>query len=103
MEQLLTLISALLMGVALAYLYFLGLWWTVRQAVSRSRPFLWIAGSFVLRVVGLLGVFSLLLSRGWPSLAVGFLGLIVVRLVVVKRWGIDEPTLNQNLEQNHGI
>ncbi|MFT5416661.1 MAG: F1F0 ATPase subunit 2, partial [Gammaproteobacteria bacterium] len=45
----LILVLAWMAGGLLGALFFGGLWWTVRQAVSAKQPALWVFGSFLLR------------------------------------------------------
>ena len=44
------LFLALAAGLLLGAMFFGGLWWTVRRAVSSGCPALWFAGSLLLRL-----------------------------------------------------
>ena len=58
MNDALTLVVAWAAGMGLGALFFGGLWWTVRKAVSASQPALWFAGSLLLRTgVALAGLY----------------------------------------------
>jgi F1F0 ATPase subunit 2 len=50
MNETLARILAWAAGGALGGMFFGGLWWTVRKAVSSKRPALWFLGSLVLRM-----------------------------------------------------
>lgn len=73
-------------GMALGALFFAGLWWTVRRAVSSCRPALWLMAGFVVRSGFLLAGFYALAGRNglhWLLLSVGF----VLAQVVSGWWG----------------
>ena len=50
MNETLRLALVLVTGVLLGAMFFGGLWWTVRNAVSSQRPALWFFGSLLLRM-----------------------------------------------------
>ncbi len=49
MNEILTLVLALVTGVLLGTLFFGGLWWTVRKGVSSKQPAFWFFGSLLLQ------------------------------------------------------
>ena len=49
MNEILSLVLALVTGVLLGAMFFGGLWWTVRKGVSSKQPALWFFGSLLLR------------------------------------------------------
>lgn len=84
-------------------LYFYGLWWTVRQMIDNQHPYRLMLLSFVIRSVLVMGGFYLLLLWGWQILAIGLLGFIAARMVVVKNWGLKNINLNKSLEKSDGV
>lgn len=83
-------ITISLFAGALAGLFFFGgLWWTVQRLPRAKAPALLALASLVLRVAVVLGVFYLLLAafpgEGWPRLAAGLAGFILVRLLLTSR------------------
>lgn len=84
-----TLIFSLLFGGALGLAYFGGLWYTVRRARRTQQPTLLLVGSFVARstiaLAGFYGIVSLLGPR-WEMLALGLLGFMAGRVVLVRHW-----------------
>jgi F1F0 ATPase subunit 2 len=78
-----------LAGAALGWVYFLGLWATVRRIPGQRHPGLWMALGLLARFVLLLAVFVFAVRRGgWPALAAALVGFLVARTVVVRRTGV---------------
>lgn len=75
---------AMMEGAMLGAIFFGGLWWTVRKAVTSSHPALWFFGSMVLRMSIALSGFYFILGNRWLDLLAGLLGFIAARLVVVR-------------------
>ncbi|MGO4879996.1 MAG: ATP synthase subunit I [Bryobacteraceae bacterium] len=78
------LLLALLAGLLLGALFFGGLWWTVRQAVSSKQPALLFLGSLMLRTSIALGGFFLIGRGHWERLLVSLLGFVIARLLVTR-------------------
>ena len=82
------LVFAWLLGGALGAFFFGGLWWTVRQTLSKGamarRPGLWILASLLVRVaVVLLGFY--VISDGNPAApAVCLIGFLMARFGVLR-------------------
>ncbi len=76
------LLLAFVEGQALGWVFFGGLWWTIRKSVASSRPWLWFFASAVLRMsIALPGLYWI--GRGhWERLLVGLLGFVMARLIV---------------------
>lgn len=84
MNEPLTLIMAGAVGLGLGTVFFGGLWWTVRKAVSSPRPALWFAGSMLLRTGLILAGFYLVGGGQWQRLLVCLLGFVVARFLVMR-------------------
>jgi F1F0 ATPase subunit 2 len=84
MREFLMLALACAAGVGLGVLFFGGLWWSVRRAVSSRLPALWFAGSLLVRVgVVLAGLY--VVSRGdWKRLAASLVGFLAARMAVMR-------------------
>ena len=82
MHEALTLILAWMAGVALGAIFFGGLWWTVRKAVSSKQPALWFLVSLLLRMsITVAGFYGF--ARGhWQRLGLCLVGFVMARLVV---------------------
>jgi F1F0 ATPase subunit 2 len=78
---------ALASGLALGGLYFLGLWATVRRLPTARSPGLLTLASFLARSGLLVGGIVLVAGGHWPRMAAALVGFVVVRAVLVRRWG----------------
>ena len=82
MNDTLTWALAGLAGGLLGAIFFGGLWWTVRQGVSSSRPALWFLGSGLLRTSIVLAGFYFVSGSQWKRLVACLVGFIIARVVV---------------------
>lgn len=92
MSDPLTLLLAWMAGGVLGTLFFGGLWWTVRRAVSAKQPALWIFGSLLLRTSVALAAFYVVSGRHLDRLLLCLLGFIVARLLVTRLTRPSEET-----------
>lgn len=79
-----TLMLAWMAGGVLGALFFGGLWWTVRRAVSAKRPALWIFGSLLLRMSVAMAGFYVVSGRHLDRLLLCLLGFVMARLLVTR-------------------
>lgn len=79
------LLVAFVFGVILGMGYFAALWWTLGRLPHAARPGLWLAGSFVVRIVLIMGAFYLLLLQGISALAAGLVGFLLARFFWLRR------------------
>lgn len=84
MNELLKFALAGIAGVALGTLFFGGLWWTVRRAVSSPCPAFWLLGSLLARMAVALTGFYLVAIGGWQQLIVCLAGFIAARVLVTR-------------------
>lgn len=93
MNESLKLVLAVVVGLTLGAIYFGGLWWTVRRAVSSSRSALWFAGSMLLRTGVVLAGFYLASGGQWQRLLGCLLGFVVARFFVMRFTGapVEHP------------
>ncbi len=103
MSEVLQLISALAAGSVLGYAYFYGLWWTVQQMPENRHPYRLMLISFFTRLTAVMAGFYLLLTLGWQLLAIGFLGFIITRVVVIRKWGLKELDFNKSIKSSDGV
>ena len=71
-------------GIGLGAIYFGGLWWTVRRAVSSPQPMLWFLGSALLRTAIALAGFYFISGGQWQRLVACLVGFIAARLLVTR-------------------
>ena len=87
MNEILTLVLALVTGVLLGAMFFGGLWWTVRRGVSSKQPVFWFFGSLLLRMSIALAGFYFIARGHWERLLVCLLGFVMARLIVTRLTG----------------
>jgi F1F0 ATPase subunit 2 len=85
MNDLVSLMIALVAGMALGAVAFGGLWWTVRRLPTAKSPALLTVGSLVARLgISILG-FYLIGAGSWERLLASLAGYILVRQVLIRR------------------
>lgn len=84
MSDILSLLLALMAGIALGALFFGGLWWTVRKSFSSQQPALWFLGSSLLRTILVLAGFYYIALGRWQRLLAALLGFAMARLMVTR-------------------
>lgn len=83
MNELLLLTLAFLAGIVLGFIFFGGLWFTVKKLLTARIPALWVLGSFIIRVgIALVG-FYYTSSGNWQRLVSCLLGFIAARFIVI--------------------
>lgn len=82
MSEILYMILAFIVGMALGIFFFGGLWFTVKKAVTAKIPAIWFFSSFIFRVSVVMLGFYFISPGGWQRLIVSLLGFIVARFVV---------------------
>lgn len=87
------LIISLSAGGLLGWIYFWGLWKTVRLMVSRKHAGWIAAASFGVRAGFVITGFYLLLMLDWQYLAVAMVGFLAARVIVIRRYGLAEREL----------
>lgn len=83
------LVSAFVVGLALAGVHFAGLWWTIRRLPTAKRPALVMLASYVVRVAVTVAGFILIMGGQWPRLVACLVGFVLGRLVLTRVWGPD--------------
>ncbi len=85
MEEILLHLLALFFGGILGFLFFGGLWFTVRKAMESKVPALWFFSSILLRMGAvLIGFYWVVQSTHWINVLVCLLGFVLARLMVVQ-------------------
>jgi F1F0 ATPase subunit 2 len=70
-------------GIVLGAIFFGGLWYTVRRAMSSRRPALWFLCSLLLRMGIALAGFYLVGKDDWRRMLACLAGFIVARFAVI--------------------
>jgi len=82
MNEILSMVLALMGGGVLGALFFYGLWVTVKRSVATKIPALWFLGSTVLRTVIILAGFYFVSKGNLQRLLVCLLGFVLARYIV---------------------
>jgi F1F0 ATPase subunit 2 len=82
MNETLSRLLALIVGLMLGAIFFGGLWWTIRKGVSSKQPALWFLGSLLLRMSIVLTGFYLIGRGHWQRLVLSLVGFVVARLIM---------------------
>jgi F1F0 ATPase subunit 2 len=93
MSEILQGILSILIGLALGGIFFGGLWWTVRQAVTSQKPGTLVVVSFVIRsLVLLIGFFAVASYGGLVQLIIALVACLSVRFIMVRKIRPPETT-----------
>ena len=87
MNETLTPVLALVMGLLLGAVFFGGLWWTIQKGVLSKQPVLWFFGSLLLRTSIALAGFYFIGRGHWERLLVCLLGFVMARFIVIRLTG----------------
>jgi F1F0 ATPase subunit 2 len=101
MNEILSLVPALVTGMLLGAMFFGGLWWTVQKGVSSARPALWFFGSLLLRTSMTLVGFYMVSDGHWERLLVCLLGFTIARLIATRLTRIAERPTRVTEEAGH--
>lgn len=103
MNQLILIGSGLAAGGFMGYFYFGGLWWTLERMRTQQHPYAMLILSFFIRSVLVTAGFYLLLKIRWELVALGVVGFIAIRYLLVRSWGAMPVGLKETREDEHGI
>ena len=82
MNEILSLVLALVTGISLGMIFFGGLWWTVKNGKESKRPALLFFGSFLLRTGIVMLGFYFIGNGYWERMMVSLFGFIMARIIV---------------------
>lgn len=82
MDDPLSLVLAWVAGLLLGAIFYGGLWWTIRRAVSSGQPALWFLGSMLARTGVALAGFYFVGGGRWERLSLCLIGFVMARLAV---------------------
>jgi F1F0 ATPase subunit 2 len=83
MNETLNITLVFIVGLALGVLFFGGLWFTVKKAMTAKIPAVWIFASFFFRISITLIGFYFVSSGNWKRFLVCVAGFIVARTFVI--------------------
>ena len=95
--------GALMGGVCLGLFYFGGLWWTVSRIRSVDNPIVMYSLSLFVRGSIVLGSLFCILQVGVVPMLLALIGMVVTRVVLVRRLGlVGNGTLESNFQSRVG-
>lgn len=77
-------LTAALVGMIVGIVFFGGLWWTVRRALSSGQAAIWFSGSFLARTAIALTGFYFAAQGDWRRMLGCVAGFLGARLCVVR-------------------
>jgi len=101
MNDILSLVPALIAGMLLGAMFFGGLWWTIQKGVSSARPALWFFGSLLLRTSLTLAGFYMISDGHWERLLLCLVGFTMARPIVTRLTRSDEKSSRLAQEAGH--
>lgn len=101
MNEILSLVPALVTGMLLGAMFFGGLWWTIRKGLSSTQPALWFIGSLLLRTSITLAGFYIISDGHWEKLLMCLLGFTMARPIVTRLTGLAENPSRPAQEPSH--
>ena len=101
MNEILSLMPALVWGVLLGAMFFGGLWMTIRKGLASTRPALWFFGSLVLRTSLTLAGFYVISNGHWEKLLVCLVGFTMARPMVTRLTRSEEKPTRLGQEAGH--
>lgn len=73
-------------GMGLGYLFFWGLWRTIRSIKLAKNPYLWVFASFIVRTTIVVLGFYLMLQFHWQFAALGMVGFLISRMILLRKY-----------------
>ena len=97
----LSLVLALIAGLLLGIIFFVGLWWTVRRGVAAKNVASLFFTSMLLRMSIVVLGFYFILGDDWHRLIIGLFGFGMARLLVLYFTRITELMSESEKATNH--
>ena len=101
MNELLSVMLLLAVGMLLGAVFFGGLWWTVQKGLSSTRPASWFFGSLLFRTSLTLAGFYAISNGHWGNLLVCLLGFTLARLLATRISRLPERPPRLTEESSH--
>jgi len=84
MNEIMSLLPALLGGIVLGVLFFGGLWLTIRKGIHSKRPTLLFMGSLVTRLAIVVLGFYYVGANSWLRILVCLAGFLIARALITR-------------------
>jgi F1F0 ATPase subunit 2 len=96
------LILALLEGILIGFVFFGGLWWTVRRGVISEHPASLFFGSLLVRTTVAVVAFYFVSMEGWQPLTACLIGFVIGR-ILISRITLNWVTVVTPLAEGGGL
>lgn len=83
------LAGTLAAGIAFGFIYFWGLWMTVKAISGARRPALLMASSFILRTAVCVAGFLVVSGGHWERLLAALAGFVAIRMILIRSYSWD--------------
>lgn len=100
MNEIFSLLLALLEGALLGVFFFFGLWWTVRKLATSKQVALLFLTSMLLRSSVVVLGFYFILGDNWQKLVAGLTGFIIARIIVIRLTQNTHESVDMVTEKN---
>lgn len=87
-----TLLIPLILGGLIGWVYFAGLWKTVRRLPDADSPYGLMILSFTARSLFALGGFYILTDGRWERATAALIGFFIMRMILVRTYGRISPS-----------
>jgi len=84
-QTVLSFVYPLLVGLALGFFYYGGLWLTLRRLQQFKYPGVWLGLSLLLRTLAVLLILYWLFAHSWQQLLLTVAGMLISRTLLVQR------------------
>ena len=84
MNEIVSLLPALLGGIILGILFFGGLWLTIRKGIHSKRPTLLFMGSLITRLAIVVLGFYYIGANSWQKILICLAGFLLARMVITR-------------------
>jgi F1F0 ATPase subunit 2 len=101
MSDILGLVPSLAAGLLLGAMFFGGLWWTIRRALSSRWPASWFLSSLLLRASLTVIGFYWVSDGRWERLLACVAGFIIARLIVIRLTRPAEASIHPAKAADH--
>ncbi|MFY9261570.1 MAG: ATP synthase subunit I [Gallionella sp.] len=78
-------------GLLLGSIFFGGLWWTVRRAMTSPHPAIWFLISLIVRSGVVVFGFYAIAGQDWQRWVSCMLGLILARFIITQKFKLPSP------------
>ena len=90
MNETMTIIGVLIIGLLLGIFFFGGLWWTTQKGIQSKSPALWFLGSLIIRMAITITAFYYISRDHWDRALICLIGFIIARGIIMRSTKVKE-------------